>query len=62
MGRSGPINVGVVKRETKLKELWREAKRIMAGVKSSRWRGSEGGGGGGLGGWGVHALTDRWPG
>lgn len=33
--RSEPINVGAVKRETKLKELWKEAKCIMAGVKSS---------------------------
>lgn len=38
MERSGPINVGVVSRGTKLKELWREAKCIMAGVKSSCWR------------------------
>lgn len=35
MDRSEPINVGAVKRETKLKELWKEAKCIMAGVKSS---------------------------
>lgn len=35
MDRSEPINVGAVKRETKLKELWKEAKCIMARVKSS---------------------------
>lgn len=43
MDRSETINVGAVKRETKLKELWKEAKCIMAGVKSSYWRGSGGG-------------------
>lgn len=37
------INVGVVNKERKvkagrLKELWREAKCIMAGVRSSCWR------------------------
>lgn len=42
MDQSEPINVGVVKRETKLKELWKEAKCIMAGVKSSCWRASGG--------------------
>lgn len=42
MDQSEPINVGVVKRETKLKGLWKEAKCIMAGVKSSRWRASGG--------------------
>lgn len=42
MDQSEPINVGVVKRETKLKELWREAKCIMAGVRSSCWRASGG--------------------
>lgn len=45
MDRFKPINVGAVKRETKPKELWKEAKCIMAGVKSSRWRASGGGGG-----------------
>lgn len=42
MDQSEPINVGVVKRETKLKELWKEAKCVMAGVKSSCWRASRG--------------------
>lgn len=45
MDRSKPINVGAVKRETKPKELWKQAKCIMAGVKSSCWRASDGEGG-----------------
>lgn len=43
MDRSEPINVGAVKRETKLKELWKEAKCIMARVKSSCSRAHGGG-------------------
>lgn len=42
MDQSEPINVGAVKRETKLKELWKKAKCIMVGVKSSCRRASGG--------------------
>lgn len=61
------INAGVVNRERKvkawrLKEDWKEAKRIMVGVRSSRW--SAAGGRCSLAtrrdGWSARKMIDTW--